>query len=132
MKPVTIGLIREGRIPPDKRVAFTPAQVEEIMQRFPHVQIVIQKSPVRCYADSEFEALDIPAVDNMNSCDIVMGIKEVQMPELLANKTYLFFSHTLKKQPHNKNLLQGYRCQCSRHKVHSLSLSSIPNFDITA
>src|SRR5204863_7466924 len=38
--------------------------------------------------------------------DILMGIKEVQIPDLVANKTYVFFSHTLKKQPHNRKLLQ--------------------------
>ena len=106
MKPITIGLIREGRIPPDKRVAFTPLQAVEIMQRFPHVQMVIQKSPIRCYADEEFEAMDIPVTTDMNSCDIFMGIKEVQIPDLIPEKTYVFFSHTLKKQPHNKKLLQ--------------------------
>lgn len=106
MNPVTIGLIREGRVPPDKRVPFTPLQVEEIMQRFPHVRIVAQKSPVRCFRDEEYENLGIPVIEDMRDCDILMGIKEVQIPELIPDKTYLFFSHTLKKQPHNKKLLQ--------------------------
>ena len=106
MQPITIGLIREGRIPPDKRVAFSPLQVEEIMQRFPSVKVVCQKSPVRCFRDEEYRSLDIPVVESVVACDILMGIKEVQIPQLMANKTYLFFSHTLKKQPHNKKLLQ--------------------------
>ncbi len=106
MKSVSIGLIHEGRVPPDKRVAFSPLQVEEIMQRYPSVSIVCQQSPVRCFRDEEFSALDIPVVANVQSCDILMGIKEVQIPDLIPNKTYLFFSHTLKKQPYNKKLLQ--------------------------
>ncbi|CAN5135176.1 NAD(P)-dependent oxidoreductase [soil metagenome] len=103
---ITIGLIHEGRIPADKRVAFTPMQVREIMQRFPDVKVVCQKSEVRCYKDDEFKALEIPVVDDVSSCDILMGIKEVPIPALISNKTYLFFSHTLKKQPYNKKLLQ--------------------------
>ncbi len=106
MQPITIGLIREGRIPPDKRVAFTPLQTEEIMQRFPHVSVVCQPSPLRCYRDEEFQSVDTPITDDMRTCDILMGIKEVQLPDLIPNKTYLFFSHTLKKQPYNKKLLQ--------------------------
>ena len=106
MQPITIGLIREGRIPADKRVAFTPLQVEEIMQRFPHVNVVCQHSTVRCYQDEEYRRLDVPVVSDVQACDILMGIKEVQIPDLIPNKTYLFFSHTLKKQPHNKKLLQ--------------------------
>ena len=105
-KPILIGLLREGRIPPDKRVAFSPLQAEEIVQRYDNVKIVCQQSTVRCFGDGEYESLDIPIVSNMNDCNILMGIKEVQIPDLKPNKTYLFFSHTLKKQPHNKKLLQ--------------------------
>ena len=35
-----------------------------------------------------------------------MGVKEVPVPNLIAGKTYLFFSHTIKKQPYNRTLLQ--------------------------
>lgn len=106
MKSVTIGLVREGRIPHDKRVPFTPLQAEEIVQRFPHVKLVCQTSPVRGFKDKEYADLEIPIVSSVEDCDILMGIKEVQIPDLIANKTYLFFSHTLKKQPHNRKLLQ--------------------------
>lgn len=106
MKSITIGLVREGRIPPDKRVPFTPLQTEEIVQRFPQVIVRCQSSPVRAFKDEEYAEVGIPVVQSLASCDILMGIKEVQIPDLIANKTYLFFSHTLKKQPHNKKLLQ--------------------------
>ena len=106
MKAVTIGLIREGRIPPDKRVPFTPLQGEEIMQRYPDVKVVCQASEVRGFRDQEYTELDVPVTNNLSDCDIIMGIKEVQIPDLIAHKTYLFFSHTIKKQPYNKKLLQ--------------------------
>jgi saccharopine dehydrogenase (NAD+, L-lysine-forming) len=106
MKHIRIGLLREGRIPPDKRVPFTPLQVVEIIQRYKHVSIVVQESPVRCFRDNEFQDSKIPVVNDIEDCDILMGIKEVQIPDLIAEKTYLFFSHTLKKQPYNKKLLQ--------------------------
>jgi alanine dehydrogenase len=101
-----LGIIREGKIPPDKRVPFTPQQVEEIKQRFPQVNIVCEESNVRCYADEEYRSLGITVVSNVDDCDILMGIKEVPVTNLLSGKTYLFFSHTMKKQPHNKRLLQ--------------------------
>ena len=106
MMSVTIGLIREGRIPPDKRVPFTPLQAEEIMQRYPAVKMVCHRSSFRCFRDEEYRELEIPVFDQMEHCDILMGIKEVQLADLIANKTYLFFSHTIKKQPYNKRLLQ--------------------------
>ena len=109
MQPSTfkIGLIREGKTPPDKRVAFTPLQVEEIEQRFPDVKVVCESSEIRCFKDEEYKALDIEVTNNIQDCDILMGIKEVPAPSLIPGKTYLFFSHTLKKQPYNRKLLQA-------------------------
>lgn len=103
---IRIGLIREGKNPPDKRVPFTPQQVEEILQRFPHVSVVVQQSAIRCFKDDEYSALGIEVKEDLNDCDILMGIKEVPLSSLLNGKTYLFFSHTIKKQPYNKKLLQ--------------------------
>lgn len=106
MNRIKIGLIREGKVPPDKRVPFTPPQAEEIEQRYPHVKIVCQRSNIRCFSDSEYEELDIAVSDDVSNCDILMGIKEVPLEELVPEKTYLFFSHTIKKQPYNRKLLQ--------------------------
>lgn len=106
MQPICLGLVREGKIPPDKRVPFTPFQVEEIHQRFPHVKVVVEESPIRAFQDREYRALDIEVSADMSQCDILMGIKEVPIDRLIPDKTYLFFSHTIKKQPHNRKLLQ--------------------------
>ncbi|MBT1702703.1 NAD(P)-dependent oxidoreductase [Chryseosolibacter indicus] len=101
-----IGIIREGKVPPDKRVAFTPLQVEEIQQRYPEVKIICQKSEIRCFKDEEYKALGITVQEHVDECEILMGIKEVPIDQLIPGKTYLFFSHTIKKQPYNRNLLR--------------------------
>jgi hypothetical protein len=44
--------------------------------------------------------------ESMEECDILLGIKEVPVGDLLPGKTYLFFSHTKKKQPRNQPLLK--------------------------
>jgi alanine dehydrogenase len=101
-----IGILREGKNPPDKRVPFTPIQVEEILQRFPDVEVVCQPSPVRCFRDDEYAEVGVDVREDLNVCDILMGVKEVRVQNLIPGKTYLFFSHTIKKQPYNKTLLQ--------------------------
>ena len=107
MNKLKIGLIRETKIPQDKRVPFTPLQTEEIEQRFPHVRVLCETSEIRCFQDHEYQSQDIEVTQNIGDCDILMGIKEVQVNSLIPGKTYLFFSHTLKKQPHNRKLLQA-------------------------
>lgn len=43
----------------------------------------------------------------MEECDVLLGVKEVPIPHLIPNKKYFFFSHTIKKQPYNRDLLRA-------------------------
>ena len=104
MSKPKIGLIREGKFPPDFRVALTPLQCKSLIEN--GWDIVIQKSNVRCFTDEEFVNAGIPLVEDVKNCDVLIGIKEVPVDLLIPSKTYLFFSHTMKKQAHNRKLLQ--------------------------
>ncbi len=101
-----VGIIREGKQPADRRVPLTPAQCKEVMQRYPEVDLVVQRSSVRAFTDAEYEAFEIPLVDDLGDRDLILGVKEVPLDMLLPDKSYLFFSHTIKEQPHNKKLLK--------------------------
>lgn len=103
---IKIGIIREGKIPPDARTPLTPEQCAEAQVELP-VRIVAQPSPIRSFKDEEFRAHGIPLQDDLSDCDVLLGVKEVPIDQLLPGKTYLFFSHTIKKQPHNRPLLQA-------------------------
>ena len=105
--PFTIGLICEGKTPPDKRVPLTPKKCVEAQATFPGLRIVVQSSPIRSYRDQEYRDLGIEVRDDVSGCDVLMGVKEVPIDQLIPNKTYLFFSHTVKKQPANRKLLQA-------------------------
>lgn len=102
-----IGLIREGKVPPDKRVPLTPKQCRLLETRYPHVKIVVQPSPIRAYTDEAYAAEGIEINENLSDCDIILGVKEVNIEDLIPNKRFMFFSHTIKKQPYNRKLLQA-------------------------
>lgn len=104
---IKIGLIREGKIPLDSRVALTPDQCKWIQTQRSGVRFIVQPSATRCYKDEEYERAGIMLAENLADCTLLLGIKEVPVADLLENKTYLFFSHTKKQQPHNKQLLQA-------------------------
>ncbi len=101
-----IGILREGKTPPDKRVALTPQQCVEVENKFPHVKVIVQPSAVRSFKDSEYSDLGISVKENLNDCAILLGVKEVKIEDFIPGKIYLFFSHTIKKQPYNRQLLQ--------------------------
>src|ERR1700756_2579750 len=102
-----IALIKEGKIPPDNRVALTPAQCKWIHKNFDSVEIIVQSSSVRCFSDREFLMAGVQVKEDISDCDIFLGIKEVPFQDLIPQKTYLFFSHTKKEQPRNQRLLQA-------------------------
>jgi len=104
---MNIGIIREGKKIPDKRTAFSPEQCQEIMKTYPFVRFYVQPSPIRCFKDEEYAAQGCIVQEDLRPCAIIFGIKEVPIDALLASKTYLFFSHTIKKQPYNRKLLQA-------------------------
>jgi len=101
-----IGIIKEYKNPPDKRVVFSPEKCVQIIKKYPEVKFLIESSDIRCFSDEEYKSIGLEIVDDLSECDILIGVKEVPMEKLIANKKYFFFSHTIKKQPYNKKLLQ--------------------------
>jgi len=104
---IKIGLLREGKNPPDSRVALTPAQCKWLQKNFQQVQIVAQPSPTRCFADKEYLAAGVAVQEDLSGCEYIFGIKEVSIEQLIEQKTYLFFSHTKKLQPYNQDLFRA-------------------------
>ncbi|MGB0193984.1 MAG: NAD(P)-dependent oxidoreductase [Schleiferiaceae bacterium] len=101
-----IGILREGKVPIDKRVALTPQHASVLQQTF-SCTVVAQPSPIRAIGDDEYVAAGIELQEDLSDCDVLFGVKEVPIDQLIPNKTYFFFSHTYKKQPYNAKLLKA-------------------------
>ena len=104
---IKLGIIREGKTPPDKRVALSPEQCEYILNNYPDVEVFVQKSEIRKFKDDQYAKLGVAVVDSVEDCDVLIGVKEVPIDELIPNKKYIFFSHTFKEQPYNRGLLKA-------------------------
>ncbi len=103
-----IGIIREGKVPPDHRTPFTPTSLKEILLAYgSKFSFCVQSSPLRCFSDQEYTRLGIDVVEDISQADLLFGVKEVPISQLIPGKTYFFFSHTLKKQARNRALLQA-------------------------
>ena len=101
------GIIRERKNPPDKRVVLSPKACQKVLSTYTKAEIIVEPSPIRAYTDDAYKALGVSVADEMNSCEVLLGVKEVPIDELIPNKKYFFFSHTIKKQPYNRDLLQA-------------------------
>lgn len=100
-----IGIIREDKTPPDSRVPLNPAQCKYLIEN--GADLKVQSSQVRCFTDDDYKAAGVPVVTDISDREILLGVKEVPIGQLIANKTYFFFSHTIKEQVYNRKLLQA-------------------------
>ncbi|WP_340075661.1 NAD(P)-dependent oxidoreductase [Leptobacterium sp. I13] len=101
------GIIKERKTPPDRRVVLSPIACQYVMEHFPEAKIKVEKSDIRVFPDVDYEKHGVKVITYMDDCDVLLGVKEVPIEALIPNKKYFFFSHTIKKQPYNRKLLQA-------------------------
>jgi alanine dehydrogenase len=100
------GILKERKNPPDRRVVFSPEKLKEFKQQFPEAEIVVESSDIRIFSDDAYENAGFEITNDVSDCDVLLGVKEVPVENLIQNKKYFYFSHTIKKQPYNRKLLK--------------------------
>ena len=101
------GIVKERKSPPDRRVVFTPEELVRLQAEFPKAELKVESSDIRIFSDEEYTNLGISVNSDLTDCDVLFGVKEIPVDALIPNKKYFFFSHTIKKQPYNRKLLQA-------------------------
>ncbi|MFV8363542.1 NAD(P)-dependent oxidoreductase [Flavobacterium sp. ZT3P35] len=101
------GIIKERKNPPDRRVIFSPDELTRLKSQYQNCSIKVESSDIRIFTDTEYTNVGIEVATDISDCDVLFGVKEVPLENLIPNKAYFFFSHTIKKQPYNRKLLQA-------------------------
>ncbi|WP_276390424.1 NAD(P)-dependent oxidoreductase [Eudoraea chungangensis] len=101
------GIIKERKNPPDRRVVLSPNACQKVLSEHKGASIVVEESDIRIFADQEYQNAGIPLTTEIGSADVLLGVKEVPIDALISDKKYFFFSHTIKKQPYNRDLLRA-------------------------
>lgn len=104
---IKFAIIKERKNPPDRRVVFSPEKLAEARQQYPNAEFVVESSDIRIFPDEAYKSLGFKVTDDVSDCDVMIGVKEVPIEHLIPNKKYFYFSHTIKKQPYNRKLLQA-------------------------
>ncbi|WP_457617541.1 NAD(P)-dependent oxidoreductase [Lutibacter sp.] len=102
-----IGIIKERKNPPDRRVVLSPEKCKELLLEYPELEIKVESSNSRFFSDKAYKEEGLEVVSDVSDCDVLLGVKEVPITNLIPNKKYFFFSHTIKKQAYNRNLLRA-------------------------
>ena len=102
----SIGIVKESRSD-ENRAPIAPNQVSQIIKKYPHINIVVQPSDKRTFKNKEYEQCGAKISEDLNNCDLLFGVKEVDSNNLIPNKDYVFFSHTYKLNKETLSNAQG-------------------------
>lgn len=100
-------VIKERKSPPDRRVVLSPKACLNLLKNHTEAELIIESSDIRAFSDEEYSNLDLNVNSDISEADVMIGVKEVPIEALIPNKSYFFFSHTIKKQPYNRTLLRA-------------------------
>ena len=100
-----IGIRCEDKSRWERRTPLIPADVKRLIAEH-KLQFTAQRSPIRAFSEDEYRAAGAQVADNLADCPIIMGVKEIPAAKFEPNKTYVFFSHTIKGQPGNMPMLR--------------------------
>ena len=102
-----IGLRREDKSPYERRVPIVPADVARLV-RDASIPVLVQPSQRRAFPDAQFAEVGAVLSDDLSACPVILGIKEIPVDRLQPGKTYAFFAHVVKGQPHNMPMLKRF------------------------
>ncbi len=105
--PISFAIIKERKIPADRRVVLSPEKCREVINKFPSAKIIVEASDIRVFPDQAYRNAGFEVLEDVSSADVMLGVKEVPVNALIPNKKYFYFSHTIKKQPYNRKLLKA-------------------------
>lgn len=104
---IKFAIIKERKNPPDRRVVFSPSELIIAKMQFPDAIFKVEASDIRVFPDKAYQEAGFAVTNDVSDCDVMIGVKEVPIENLIPNKKYFFFSHTIKKQPYNRKLLKA-------------------------
>lgn len=104
MNPI-IGIRREDKNKWEKRVPLVPDHVNELHQKH-DINVLIQPSKIRAYKDESYQKAGAIITEDLSKASVIFAVKEIPVSFFEENKTYVFFSHTIKGQSYNMPMLK--------------------------
>mmetsp|Transcript_20531 Transcript_20531/g.17926 ORF Transcript_20531/g.17926 Transcript_20531/m.17926 type:complete len:553 (+) Transcript_20531:78-1736(+) len=102
-----IGIRREDKSKWERRVVITPEHVSQLLKANPNIKVVVQPSNNRVFRDNEYEEVGAELNEDLSECSVIFGVKEIPIDKLIPNKTFVYFSHTIKAQEANMPALDS-------------------------
>ena len=100
-----LGIRREDKNEWERRVPIVPVHIREL-KKIHNVDFHVQPSKIRVFKDEEYRLAGGQVKEGLSDCPVVFAVKEFPISFFEKDKTYIFFSHTIKGQKHNMPMLK--------------------------
>lgn len=105
MEKNVIGIRYEDKYVMERRVPLVPSHLKKLIEE-EGLEVFVETSAKRVFSDEEYERAGANVTDDLSECPVIFGVKEIPVDRLEAGKTYIYFSHVIKGQPHNMGMLR--------------------------
>jgi len=100
-----IGIRREDKNKWERRAPLVPTDASDLQTKG-GMRFLVQHSALRVYTDDEYRSAGVEVNEDLGPASVILAIKEIPTHLLLPGKTYVFFAHVVKGQPHNMPMLR--------------------------
>jgi alpha-aminoadipic semialdehyde synthase len=100
-----IGIRREDKNQWERRVPLIPEHVRFLKEKH-GIHTIVQPSANRIFTDDEFRAAGAEINEDLGKAQTIFAVKEIPIELFEEGKTYIFFSHTIKGQAYNMDMLR--------------------------
>ncbi len=100
-----IGIRTEDKNKWERRVPIIPTHVRELKEKY-NLKTIVQPSDIRVFNNDEYKQSGAEISEDLSSAGVIFAVKEIPNHLFEKNKTYVFFSHTIKGQKYNMPMLK--------------------------
>ncbi|RNA45143.1 alpha-aminoadipic semialdehyde mitochondrial [Brachionus plicatilis] len=101
-----IAIRREDQSIWERRAPLSPNHVRKLVMK-DGFKVLVQPSNRRAFPSPEYIQAGAVIQEDLSEASLILGVKQVPADLLIPNKTYAFFSHTIKAQEANMPLLDA-------------------------
>ena len=82
---------------------MAPEHVKTLTEK--GVKVLVQPSGRRVFSDDEYREAGATISEDLSPASTIFAVKNVPIEKLIPERTYVFFSHTIKAQEDNMEML---------------------------
>lgn len=105
MSRKTIAIRREDYSAWERRAPFSPKHVAQLVKS--GIKVIVQPSNCRIYPIEAYLNAGAIEQEDISEANVIFGIKQVPINQLIPEKTYCIFSHTIKAQECSMQMLDA-------------------------